>query len=204
MKNALLIVNVVLVIAVGTLFFLYFSKATSAKIGAAVVTGQELNDPAPEFKIAYFEMDSVDNNYLFAKHVRELLRNKRERFQSQLVKMEEEYTNMWNEINSQRASLPEDQLMKKNMALADKEESFKMTKFKLESELQTEDYKYKQEIYKEIETFLKKYSEEKGYAYIFANGLNEDGNFMFFKSKPFDITPDLLAGLNNLYKSKNK
>ncbi|HEX6916013.1 MAG TPA: hypothetical protein VF145_12280, partial [Chitinophagaceae bacterium] len=82
MKNALLIVNIVLVIAVATLFFLYFSRK-APQLSAAAVTSGATENPA-EFRIAYFEMDSLENNYTYFKEMRELFRSREQKLNGDL------------------------------------------------------------------------------------------------------------------------
>ncbi|RZL97245.1 MAG: hypothetical protein EOO88_62755, partial [Pedobacter sp.] len=81
MKNGLLIWNIVLTLAVGYLLFtLLGKKGTGGKqVDKIAVKG---DSAAPAFKIAYFEMDSVETNFDMVKDVK-----------GEISKKDEEYNN---------------------------------------------------------------------------------------------------------------
>ena len=53
-----------------------------------------------------------------------------------------------------------------------------------------------------IQDFLKTYSIQKGYAYVFAT--SSDDNVIYFKDSLRNITTDILAQIKNAYKSGQK
>ncbi len=57
----------------------------------------------------------------------------------------------------------------------------------------------KSDIKKKIENFLKDYNKDKTYSYIFAY---EPSSFMYYKDTVYNITTDLIQGLNAGYKKK--
>lgn len=203
MKNVLLIVNIVLVIAVGTLFFLYFSTAP-AKIGAAVVSGAGEENNDQQFRIAYFEMDSVENNYLYAQEIRSMFKDKERKLNEELESIKNRYNQLWEESSQMQGNLSEEEKNKRKIALDQMAENYKNRQQIAGQELQGEAFRYKFEIHKEIKDFLKKYSTEHGYAFIFANGITEGIDMMFYKDTAYDVTKDLLKSLNESYKTKKK
>ena len=76
MKNAAIILNAVLLVAVGILFYLHFSpkKEAPKKDVQRVVTASDNTS----FKIAYFEWDSMTNHFELFKQMQEELNNKEE------------------------------------------------------------------------------------------------------------------------------
>lgn len=195
MKNALLIVNIVLIIAVGTLFFLYFSKKTP-QLSAAVT-----NEPQPAgqtFRIAYFEMDSIENNYNYFKDVRSQFRAKEEKLNTDLQQLKDQYTKLWEESSQMQAKLTDDEKLKRQQTLQVLEDSYKNKQNVEGANLQNEGFKYRQEIYKKIQDYLKQYNKEKGFAFIFSS--NPD--LIYYKDTAYNITNDLIKGLNEDYKSK--
>jgi outer membrane protein len=64
--------------------------------------------------------------------------------------------------------------------------------------LQEESFKRLQEVKKRIEQFLEKYNKNKEFAYIFSS--NPD--LMYYKDTAYDITSDIIQGLNTEHKSK--
>lgn len=197
MKNALLVVNVLLVVAVSTLFFLYFSNRTK-QIGAVVnkegtaVTGGE------GFRIAYFEMDSIENNYEFFKDVRSKFRNKEAKLNDDLQQLKDQYNKLWEESNQMATKLTDDEKVKRQQMLQNIEERFKAKQSVEFPQLQNESFRDRQEVAKKIQDYLKQYNKEKGFAFIFSS--NPD--LIFYKDSAYNITNDLIKGLNADYKTK--
>jgi outer membrane protein len=82
MKNGLLIWNVVLTVLAGYLLIAHLSKKGDAihkNEAAAASLGS-----SSQFRIAYFEMDSVENNFKLVKDVK-----------AEIDKKEEEYNSSW-------------------------------------------------------------------------------------------------------------
>jgi outer membrane protein len=70
-KNVLVGFNIVLLILVGILFYLHFSSTPKKTETPAVKVGStNTNTVSAPFKIAYFEMDSIENNYEYLKDVK--------------------------------------------------------------------------------------------------------------------------------------
>jgi len=197
MKNALLIVNVLLVIAVATLFFLYFSKKTP-QLSAAVTSASIENTQG--FKIAYFEMDSIENNYNYFKDVRSQFRGKEQQLNNELQKIKSQYEKLYEEYTQVHTTLSPEEKVKREQNLVMLQESYKNKQELQGSELQSEGFKYRQEIYKKIQDYLKDYNKEKGFAFIFAS--NPD--LFYYKDSVYNITDDLIEGLNETYKPAKK
>jgi outer membrane protein len=203
MKNVLLVVNIVLVIAVGTLFFLYFSK-TPSKIGAAVVSESAGERGNSEFRVAYFEMDSVENNYIYAQEIRGMFKEKERKLNEELDNIKNRYNQLWEESSQMQSNLSDEEKNKRKIALDQMAENYKNRQQVAGQELQGEAFRFKFEIHKQIKDFLKQYSKDKGYTYIFVSGGTEGVDFMFYKDTAYDITADLLKSLNESYRAKKK
>ena len=54
---------------------------------------------------------------------------------------------------------------------------------------------------KKVEDYLKEYNKEKGYAFILSY---EPGFMLYYKDTLYDVTSDVIAGLNEKYKRKLK
>src|SRR5206468_6928066 len=57
-----------------------------------------------------------------------------------------------------------------------------------------------QDVKARIEDFLKEYNKTRGYSYIFSN----EPGFIYYKDTAFNITHDLVRGLNEQYQNKKK
>ncbi len=195
MKNFLLPLNIVLLIAVGVLFFLHFStNKTTTKATTATTTSAA----AGTLKMAYFEMDSIDNNYQYLKDVRAELKSKQQELGGQLNQLKSRYMEKVNKykgeaqtMTQERQQVIEQELMNDQKVLANKEQS-------LDLEMQDVQFKKMQDVNRKIEAYLKEYNKDKGYSYIIAN---QPGS-IYYIDPAFDITSDLIKGLNGTYKKK--
>ena len=68
----------------------------------------------------------------------------------------------------------------------------------MNQELQNESFKRLQEVKKKIEDFLKDYNKDKGFSYIMTNS----PDLIYLKDTVYNITGDLIIGLNSQYKKK--
>lgn len=194
-KNFLLVFNIVLLILVGVLFYLHFSSGTKKDTAAKPAT---VSTTPGNFTIAYFEMDSIENNYEFLKDVRNQLKTKEQALTSELNKMK---TGYYQEVNSfqkqaqgmsqEQASSMQEQLMQKQKRIQEREQAMGI-------DMQEATFKKMQEVNKRIEEFLKEYNSNKGYSYILAY---QPGT-IYYKDVRYDITSDVLKGLNDRYRKK--
>jgi outer membrane protein len=194
MKNILLALNIVLVLAVATLFYLHFSGSKKTTTTSQVADTQ----PAGSFKIAYFDMDSIEANYDYLKDVRNELKGKEQSLTNQLNQLRSRYMDKVNKykqeaqtMTQERQSVIENELMNEQKMLGNKEQSMGI-------ELQDASFKKMQDVNRTIESFLKEYNKDKGYSYILAHQPGQ----IYYKDPRFDITSDLVKGLNDSYKSK--
>ena len=165
MKNILAISNVVLLILVGVLFYLHFS-GTPKK--ADTSTPATVKSNPGDFKIAYFEMDSIENNYEYLKDIRNQLKTKEQALYSELSGMKKSYMQEVNKFNQEapgmsqeKAGATQQELMQKQKSVQDREQAMGL-------EMQDATFKKMQEANKRIEEFLKTYNADKRFSYILA------------------------------------
>src|SRR3979490_1086762 len=104
MKNWLLVLNLILIIAVASLFYLHFSaKKTGAPSGISSDKNAALSNNS--FKIAYFDMDSVENNFAMVKDVKEELNKKEAGINNEVNRMQKEYNQKVNEYQTKGSSM---------------------------------------------------------------------------------------------------
>ena len=83
--------------------------------------------------------------------------------------------------------------------LAQLEKNYTNKEQQLSQEMQEESFKRLQEVKKKIEIFLGKYNSNKTFSYIFSS----NSDLMYYKDTAYDITSDIIKGLNGEHKSKN-
>ncbi len=190
MKSNSWVINGVLALAVIVLYILHFS-GTSATIKPSAAT-------AGGTKVAYFEIDSIQSNYELFKEVKSALQVKDMENAKQLNGLKNAFSQKYQELQKNGQYLSQAEVGARQQELAQLEKNYTSREQQLSQELQEESFKRLQEVKKNIEAFLAKYNKNKEFAYIFSS--NPD--LMYYKDTAYDITSDIVKGLNAEYKSK--
>jgi len=200
MKNGLIIWNVVLTLLVGYLLFNQFGSKKKSTSGSHTA----INDTSSnrQFRIAYFEMDSVAANFSFVKEVKEELRKKEDANNSELEILSKNIQQRYNYFQSkaQAGSLSQAESETASMELKKMDDDLKVRKQQLDQDYNDYMVRRQNEIKTKIETFLQDYNKDKGYSYIVSY---EQGLF-FYKDSAYNITTDVIKGLNASYKPQKK
>lgn len=190
MKPNSWIVNGVMALAIIVLFVLHFnSNSTPVKSSALAAGG---------VKVAYFEIDSIQNSYNFFKDVREALQAKDVENAKQLTGLKNAFAMKYQELQKNGQFLSQAEIGARQQELAQLEKNYTNREQQLASEMQEESFKRLQEVKQKIEAFLVNYNKNKEFAYIFSS--NPD--LMYYKDTAYDITSDIVKGLNAEYKPK--
>src|ERR1700755_1717942 len=148
MKNLSLILNAVLIVAVGVLYYLHFAapKASSASVEAANVS----NVP-----IAYINADSVLKNYDYFKASREKLETKGKKLDQDLQNRAQSLQNDYAAYQRNLGSMTIGQAKAAEEDLTKKQQNPRMYQESLSQELMAEESKINQELYGKVTDFLK-------------------------------------------------
>ena len=179
MKNGLLIWNLALTLGCGYLFFAHFTgKKPGASSKGASRDGQSGTAEKGAFKIAYFEMDSL----------------------AEIERMSKSLQQKFNYYQQQATSGALDQAQSEaaSQEMKNLDNEIKNRKQTLDSEYSDFVMRRQNEIKTKIESFLKEYNKEKDYSYIVSY---EQGLF-YYRDTAYNITADVIKGLNASYKAK--
>lgn len=196
MKNGLLLFNVILLLLVGILFYLHFSGKKSIPVKAIAKEGTVA--PVGDFKIAYFEMDSLENSFQMVKDVKTELGKKEDAINGELGRLEKSYQNKIAQYQSQGATMNQVQSEAAQRDVLQMQQSIQSRKQSLDQEYQDFYMRKMKDVKTKIEDFLKTYNSDKGFSYIFAY---EPGLF-YYRDTAYNITGDVIKGLNSAYKKK--
>lgn len=194
MKNLSTVLNIVLVVAVAVLFYLHFSS--SSPRGATA--GGTKAVPAGNFKIAYFEADSVQNHFDYFKEIVAELDAKGQANAKILGEMKNAFASKYQDLQRVAQTLTQSELAARQQELSSIENAYRGKEKMLSDEMQEMQFKKGQDVKKKIEDYLKDYNKDKGYAFVFSNS----ADLMYLKDSAYDITNDMVKGLNKLYPKK--
>ena len=189
MKSTNWVINGVLALAVIILYVLHFS-------GGAATSKQATMQAAGGTKVAYFEIDSIQNNYIFFKDVKDALQLKDMENAKQLTALKNAFSSKYQDLQKNGQYLSQGEVVARQQELQQLEKNYANTEQQLTQALQEESYRKLQEVKKKIEAFILKYNKDKQFAYVFSS----NADLMYYKDTTFDITSDIVKGLNAEYK----
>jgi outer membrane protein len=196
MKYGLLIWNVVLTAAAGYLFYANFSRKNDKPTVVKQVDESNQKALAP-FRIAYFEMDSVEAHFDMVKDVKAEIGKKDEEYTNQLSRIDMTYNNEYNKLANSAKSQQEVEAAQNQLRVLS--ENLRTQKQEIDQKYQNFVMLQNLNVKKKIEEFLAEYNKDRNYSYIVSY---EQGLF-YYKDTAYNITADLIKGLNESYK-KNK
>ncbi|WP_336515634.1 OmpH family outer membrane protein [Pollutibacter soli] len=196
MKQILLPLNIVLIIAVAILYFLHFGKSKTAVPSASTVTTKDSagNVVVKPLKIAYVDLDSIQENYVYYKE-------KMDEFEKKKDRADRELNGAFQKIENERISFVQrgnaiTQIEAENFQreYTRKMENLENQKRSMENNIQQEGVKTMEELKKKINDFLAIYNKTQEYSYIFS--YSSTINMLFYKDTTYNITNEVVAGLN--------
>jgi outer membrane protein len=196
MRNAAIVLNGVLLVAVGVLFYLHFSskKETPKKEVQHV-----MSPDSTSFRIAYFEWDSMTNHFELFKQMQEELNSREEGIGREETKMRQQLQDKFNFYNAKRdMSQAESEAATQDLKQLESQLGNKLQRMK--QDFQTEQMQKNNDIKAKIEAYLKDYNKNKGFAYI----MIYEPSLVFYRDSIYDITQDLIKGLNERYPKKKQ
>src|SRR5690242_13093851 len=198
MKNILLVINIVLLVLVGYLYYLHF-HTDGAKAGEHK-TSVNNNSADNKSKVAYIDLDSLQDNYGYYQKLKTDFEHKQESANDQLAALQKKYQNRAMQLQQKAATMTQKEQAAAMEEINKMQQELQERKQKVDNDLYNENSKMKQDILTRIEDFLKTYNKDGKYSYIFSY----EPGFMFYKDSTLNITPDVISGLNKLDSEKTK
>jgi outer membrane protein len=184
---------------------------------AAIVALASCNNEAPKMdeqpaatgnaaggvKIAYVEVDSLMTQYQFCKEFTEILQRKSNNARNTLTTkgqaLQTAMVNFQQKLQNNGFTSRE-QAESQQAAIQRQQQSLQELQARLEGELANETQKYNDGLRDSLMHFLNKYNKDKKYDFI----LTKQGDNILYAAPRFDITKDVINGLNKAYKSTLK
>jgi len=201
MKNGLIIWNVILSLVAGYFLFTQFGSKKK-KASSSVQTTVNDTSSNTQFRIAYFEMDSVATNFKLAKEFKAEVMNKEEQINAEMddlgKKLQQRYTYYQNK--AQAGSLSQAESETASLELKKMKEDMDNRKQQLDQDYSDFILRGQNDIKNKIKGFIKEYNKARVYTYI----VSDDPGLFYYQDTVYNITPDVIRGLNELYKSRKK
>jgi len=199
MHKGLLALNIILLISVGVLFFLFFSnKKGNTSSATPFVTNRDTILPKQQTPVAYFDMDSIESNFVLWKQVQAEVVKREAGINDTINQMRTSFQSYYQKLQSQSANLSPRQKDSLGNELAQMDMQIKNRTAELNQNYQTYYMSRQQEIVTKIKNYCKEFNKDKKYSFIIAR---EPGLF-YYTDTAYNVTSELLKGLNAFYGKK--
>ena len=149
-------------------------------------------------KIAYFDIDSLENNYEYFKDQLAIFKKREDAMTNELSNLERSYQKKISEWQQKGSTMSQSESEAVQREYGQMQQTYQSRKQALEQSLADQSMSSKKDIKDKIEEFLKVYNKDREYAYIFSYV----PEMMFYKDTVYNITNDMIRGLNEGYKKK--
>lgn len=160
---------------------------------------QTKNATSGDLKIAYVEVDSIMTQYKFCKDYSLILQKKGQNIQNTLATKQQQLqtaaANFQQKV--QQNAYTREQAEGIQAGLQKQSNDLQALNQRLTNEFQAETEKYNNALRDSIQHFLRVYNKDKKYSLI----LSKAGDNLLYADKAFDITNEVVAGLNKAYKT---
>lgn len=154
-------------------------------------------------KIAYVEVDSLMSQYQYCKDFTEILQRKSNNARNTLnqkgQQLQSAMNNFQQKLNNNGFTSRE-QAESQQAAIQRQQNDLQQLQIRLENELANETATYNEGLRDSLQHFLDVYNKDKKFDII----LTKQGDNILYAAKRFDITADVINGLNKRYKSTFK
>lgn len=202
MKNLSLVLNILLIIAVGYLYYYDFSGKKAGAIDAKRNSYKAADSNAARPPLAYVELDSLNEKITYIKE-------RRKELEGEMKAIEDEQERGYRGLQAQKdnflkrgAAITEEEATIFQGKLIDQQQQIDSKKQSLSQKLNEKSFTIMEDIQKKLKSFLSEYNKEKKYMYIFTTGTGLD--YMVFKDSSLNITNDVIMGMNEKLKSGSK
>jgi outer membrane protein len=151
------------------------------------------------FKIAYFDMDTLEAHYDGFKDAQVQVKDQESRMTQQLTSLDRSNQKKIEGWRQKGNTMTQAEQAQAQQEYAQMQQEFQSRKQALEQDLYKMTEDKKTELRKKIEDFLKDYNKQKNFSYIMEYDPN---SFLYIKDTVYNITADLVEGLNTAYKKK--
>ena len=208
-KNVSLIINCVLIVAVGILYYLHFKPSTTSASSTVVTTdstsGPALTIPEDQIKksgIVYVNTDTLLKYYDFYNSAKKSLETRQKKAESSLGAS---YNAIQSEVmefqkKAQAGTLTQEEGARKEQELMAKQQQFLATKETQMGTLVAEEQKLSEQLNKKVQEYVTRFCKGKDYQFVL--GYTGMSSNLLFKNDSLDITQPILKGLNEEYRKK--
>ncbi len=199
MKTISLILNGILIIAVGVLYYFHFfagSQEPSRQRPDSIMA-------IADVPIVYINIDTLLNNYDYYQDLRMEMEDKQAELEAQLDSKSKRYEqnalDYQNKVN--KGLVTRREAAELEQSLMQEQQDLLQLRDELSMQLAEEEQVRNRRLIHNIMEYLKDYNKDYNYQFIFSNSF---GDNMLFASDSLNITYSVLEGINKRYREEQK
>jgi outer membrane protein len=197
MRNISTYLSILALVAVGFLYYLHFKQEKKSVIH----TSGKVRAGSKDFRIAYFDIDSLQEKYQYFKDVSGQMKEKEASLSSQMDALQNSYQKRLKELQDKGPTMTQAEGEAAQREVAQMQQKFQQRQMSMEQDLKKHQVDLMTDVRNKIENYLKEYNREKGYAFILSY---EPGFMLYYRDSVYDITNDVINGLNEQYQIEKK
>lgn len=203
MKNLSLILNIVLLLAVGYLYYYDFSGIKARDVAEKISRPYSTNDSGSHRPVlAYVDLDSLNSGIHFMKE-------KKKELEAEAKEAERIYEDGIRKLQAERdafvkrgATVSDAEAQRFSEKLISEQQLLENKKQQKAQELNTKSFDIMEVFRKRLKDFLAEYNTNKNYLCIFTVG--SELEYMVYRDSSLNITADVIKGLNEKWKPASK
>lgn len=201
MKNFSIVLNIVLLAAVG---FLYYKNFSGKANNNAVVKDSAVVKVADTFStnlnVAYVDFDSLNAKITYLKQQRRDMEQEQKNIETEAGNAYKKLESKQKDFFDKNPSATPDQLQKIRAELIEEQQSIETIKQEKLQQLNQKSFTLLEGMRVKLKDFLTEYNKDKRYKYILMTGTGLD--YILYKDTTLDITQDVIKGMNEKLKVK--
>jgi outer membrane protein len=194
MKLLSTILSVLAFVGVVVLFIFHFNEKKTPSNNSATA----LNAIASKgsIKVAYVDVDSFENNYLYLKSKREEFSKRQQSMQAELdhsaQQLQTDYAAFQEKVQKGTIGQSEGEAAEKR--LMQMQQTLRLREQSLTEQLVKEKDDFNEQLHKDLEAFIEEYNKDKGFDYILS--YSKVTSSILYGNEALNITKDIIDGMN--------
>jgi outer membrane protein len=196
MKYISTVISLLALVAVCVLAIVVVNQSGQLK----KISSDEKRVAPSSFRVGYFDMDSLEAHYDYFKDAQSLAKAQENAMNMELTEMQRknqkkilEWRQKGNTMTQAEGEAAQQEFNQMQQDMQNRKDALQQDFYKKTEDMRTN-------IRKTIEDYLKEYNKQRTYAFIFAY---DPSSYIYYRDTIYNITSDLLQGLNAGYKKKN-
>lgn len=198
MQKVSLALNIVLIIAVSVLFYLFFSQGVPGKKKASKKSNKEAAVLPSNVKIAYVDLDSLETKYEYFTTKKTEFESRAASIQATLESKQKALEKDYLSAQERASVMTQSELEATQMRLQQKQQEIMQMEKDMGTRIEEDQIKFQEEYQTRVEEFLAQLNEEKKYTFVLS--YRRIAGMVLYKDPAYDITAEVIDGLNEEYK----